>query len=237
MPFCKKCGRGLPLDADFCSNCGTKVEGRERTYEQQNNGYNNNGYNNNGYNNNGYNNNGYNANYNSNSDYQTYQEPPRDRGDGGAARRQNTLDHFYLRLKWERIAWSIASKVFIILGAVLLTISLIIFIIGIANGIGYVSFFLPFWYSFYGVSIAGIGVVNYIMVGKVQRYMDGLYHNCEPAVTRGESVGMIIFCYFFNTVALVFYLINFIQIKCNREDFEEIRRLQMNSNHGNGYWQ
>ena len=90
MPFCKKCGRGLPLDADFCSSCGTRVEGRERAYEQQNNGYNN-GYNNNG---NGYQNNGYNANNNSNTDYQTYQEPPRDHGDGGAARRQSTLDHF-----------------------------------------------------------------------------------------------------------------------------------------------
>lgn len=221
MPFCQKCGRGLPLDAEYCSNCGTKAESSEantqyKTYEEPRQEY---------------------------TYTQAPPNPPYESYDDGAARRQKTLDNFYLRLKWELKAWSIASKVLIIFGAILMAFTMIFFIAGVAGGSDTVAL-IPFsmYYGFLASTVLGIGVVNSVMKGKVQKYMEGLYYDCGPAVVRGESIGMIVFNYFFNTIALVFFLINFIQIKMHKEEFEEIRRLQLNArqnsaNNNTVYWQ
>lgn len=198
MPFCPKCGKGLPTDAGFCPSCGCSFE----------------------------------ENFVNETAYSTQEScppvAPAQYSDGGAARRQQLLDNFYLRLKWERKAWSIAGKVFTIMGAAITGISLLLFIIGFAN-MGEVliaSFSMAFSYFFMGTTYLGIGIVNLILKGKVSKYMEGLYHDCGPAIKRGESIGMIVFNAIFNTIALVFYVINFITIKEHREDFEEIRRLQ-----------
>ena len=207
MPFCLKCGKGLPTDAGFCPSCGCSLE----------------------------------ENFVNETAYSTQEAcppvAPAQYSDGGAARRQQLLDNFYLRLKWERKAWSIAGKVFTIMGAAITGISLLLFIIGFAN-MGEVliaSFSMAFSYLFMGTTYLGIGIVNLILKGKVSKYMEGLYYDCGPAIRRGESIGMIVFNAIFNTIALVFYVINFITIKEHREDFEEIRRLQLAAKNNNTY--
>ncbi len=218
MPFCNRCGHGIPVDATVCPSCG------EVFSVNTDNGA-----------------------YNSQTHYNTYnQTPPPPRApyeseEQAAARRQRLIDNFYLRLKWEHKAWSIMGKVMTIFGGVCAGISLICLIAAIASWSEMSAFFGAYAYVFfiYTIAVLPLGIVGIIMTGKVKKYMDGLYYDCGPAVTRGESIGMIIFNYLFNGVALVFYLINFIHIKCHKREFEEVRRLQLNSNSqsGNTYWQ
>ena len=207
MPFCPNCGKGLPTDAVFCPSCGSSLE------------------------------------VNTNNDNSFNEQPacppvaPSQYTDDGAARRQKLLDNFSLRLKWELKAWSIAEKVWCIMGGAFLGISLLMMIIGFANigDPGMVALPMSFSYLFVGATYLGIGIVNSVLKSKVRKYMEGLYYDCGPAVTRGESIGMIVFNALFNTVALVFYLINFITVKEHRSEFEEIRRLQLSARNNNYY--
>ena len=49
-----------------------------------------------------------------------------------------------------------------------------------------------------------------------------LYKDFRAAHKRCNSIGMIIFGYFFNTIALVFYVINFVRMKSNKAMAERI---------------
>lgn len=219
MPFCNRCGHGVSTDATFCPSCG-------EVFNQNAN-------------------NTANANQNQYNSYNQYnQAPPRapyESPEEAAGRRQRVIDNFYLRLKWEHKAWSITGKVMTIFGGVCAGISLICLIAAIAAWSEMSAFFGMYAYLFFIYTLVAlpIGIVSIIMTGKVKKYMDGLYYDCGPAVTRGESIGMLIFNYMFNTVALVFYIINFAHIKMHKSEFEEIRRLQLNSNaqSGNTHWQ
>ncbi len=212
MPFCNKCGHGVAVDATVCPSCG-------EVFNQNDN-------------------NTANANQNQYNSYNQYnQAPPRapyESPEEAAVRRQRVIDNFYLRLKWELKAWSIASKVFTILGSVLMFITAVMFVMSFVGGEDTIGMlFFAMYYGFFASMILGIGIINVIMKGKVQKYMDGLYYDCGPAVVRGESIGMIIFEYFFNNIALVFFVINFIHIKTNKAVFDEIRHLQYHNNRAN----
>ena len=235
MPFCKNCGRGLPLDADFCSSCGTRVEKEEPSVNQQSEA---------SYEHVNYGSGAEQSYSDANNGQQGYTyaqydgappSAPFNSEEQAAANRQKVIDNLYLRLKWERIAWSISSKVMIILGAILMGLTFFMFVCGAALGGEDAAYMIAFsfYYGFFASAILAIGIINKIMVGKVQRYMDGLYTDCGPAVTRCESIGMIIFEYFFNNIALVFFIINFIHVKTHKKELEEIRRLQLNANQQN----
>ena len=126
-------------------------------------------------------------------------------------------------LRWERKAWSIAGKVYLILGIILTALYFLIGVIIVAVGgemapVGgmfiYVSFFLA-------VLIA-VGIVNIKAAGKIDQYTDTLFKDFRAAYKRCGSIGMIIFGYFFNTIALVFYVINFVRMKTNRDMADRI---------------
>ena len=220
MPFCNRCGHGVSTDATYCPSCGEvfNQNANNTAYANQNQ-------------------------YNTYDQYNQYnQAPPRapyESPEEASARRQRVIDNFYLRLKWEHKAWSIYGKVMTIFGAVCGGITLISFIAMLFTFGEMATFWGLYAYLFfiYTIITLPVGIVSIIMTGKVKSYMDGLYYDCGPAVTRGESIGMLIFNYLFNTVALVFYIINFAHVKSHKSEFEEIRRLQLmsNSNNGNNY--
>lgn len=207
MPFCPKCGKGIPTDTGFCPSCGCSLE----------------------------------ENFVNETAYSTQMAcppvAPAQYSDGGAARRQQLLDNFYLRLKWELKAWRIYARVWFIFGAVFAGLSLLLFLSGLFLDMpeAFAMYYMAFIYSFVSSLYIAEGVICAILKNKVTKYMDGLYYDCSPAVTRGESIGMIVFNALFNQVALVFYLINFITIKEHREEFEEINRLQFAARNNDTY--
>lgn len=132
------------------------------------------------------------------------------------------LDQTHRLLRWERKAWSIAGKVYLIMGIVYAALFFLMGVLALAMSegdevgmaIGSVMIFL-YCIVFGGLFIA-IGVINIITAGKMPQYTDTLYKDFRAAHKRCNSIGMIIFGYFFNTIALVFYVINFVRMKCNK---------------------
>ena len=82
----------------------------------------------------------------------------------------------------------------------------------------------------YGVLFLPIAIVNMVLKGKVGKYRDKLYTDCTDGVKHAGSVGTIVLAAFFNTIALIFIIINFVFVKNNRETFERIKANQANYN-------
>lgn len=126
-------------------------------------------------------------------------------------------------LRWERKAWSIAGKAYLILGIVFAAFFGLMAIIFAA--IDEVSFltgiFLVYSLIFGGMFIA-IGIVNRKAADRIVYYQERFDRDFKATYKRCDSVGMIIFCYFFNQVSMVFYIINFVRMKCNKALIRQI---------------
>lgn len=130
------------------------------------------------------------------------------------------LEETHKFLRWERKAWSISGKVLLIFGIVFGALFLLMGIVFAAQGIeneGLPMGIMFFLYALiYGVMFIGIGIVNLTAAGKIPQYTDTMYKDFRAAHQRCGSVGMIVFGYFFNTIALIFYVINFVRMKSNK---------------------
>ncbi len=123
-------------------------------------------------------------------------------------------------LRWEKKAWTISGIVFTILGALFIGMfglfGLIALIEEPAMGIMF------FFYSIiYGMFLA-IGIISLIAAKKIPFYLDTIDRNFHFAADRCGSVGMLIFTIFFNEIALIFFLINFVRMKSNPSSIERI---------------
>lgn len=128
------------------------------------------------------------------------------------------LDVTHRFLRWERKAWSVTGKVLLIFGIVLAALLCIIGIaVGAASSEIAVTIMLIVYAIVYSVLLIGIGIVNLKAGGKIAQYTDTLYKDFSIANKRCNSIGMIIFTYFFNNIALVFFVINFVRMKCNKK--------------------
>lgn len=136
------------------------------------------------------------------------------------------LDETHKFLRWEKKAWSIAGKVFLILGIVFAALFFLLGIILAATESPEVGIVFLMYTLIYGVMIIAIGIVNIKAAGKIDQYTETLYKDFSLANNRCNSIGMIIFCYFFNNVALVFFVINFVRMKCNKAMRERILKRQ-----------
>lgn len=137
------------------------------------------------------------------------------------------LDETHKFLRWEKKAWSIAGKVQLIVGIVF---AALFFLLGLIIGVAseepaMIAMFLAYA-LIYGVLFIGIGIVNLKAAGKIDQYTETLYKNFSLADKRCNSIGMIVFCYFFNNIALVFFVINFVRMKCNKTMRERILKRQ-----------
>lgn len=129
---------------------------------------------------------------------------------GNKEAQQALLDNIYLRLKHERLCWKIFG--FVWLGyAALFTI---------------IGFFAPVVFLYVALMYVPLGIINFKMIGKVDYYMNTLYTDCEPVVKRCSSVGMIVFGAIFNTIAMIFIIINFVNVKSNADTLREIKHNQ-----------
>ena len=134
------------------------------------------------------------------------------------------LNTFYNRLCTERKCWRIFAFVF--LGFALLFFFFACFFIGIgaSEGEPFMAGFMGGLYISYGFFVfLPVCIADFIIASKVSRYIDSVYSDCGPAITRSGCAGAIVLGALFNTVAMIFIIINFIYIKRNRAVFEQIR--------------
>ena len=134
---------------------------------------------------------------------------------------QEFLDTTHRLLRWERKAWSILGKFFLIFGLIFAGIfTLVSFIAAATTDDAFFAIFMV--YTIYGAMFAGIGIVNLIACNKIPQYLDNMYADFLPTRDRCGSIGMIVFTYFFNNIALVFFVINFVRMKTNKDMINRI---------------
>lgn len=140
------------------------------------------------------------------------------------AEEQEFLDTTHRLLRWEQKAWRITGTVFTILGAVFAAIFTLVALIGVMVGEDG-EFFAMFFFVYaivYGGIFLGVGFLNMKAAQKIPQYLSRLYTDFKFAEDRCGSVGMMIFTIFFNEVALVFFIINFVRMKSNKPLIERI---------------
>lgn len=196
MSFCTKCGKELMEGATFCGGCGAPVKVVEQAEPMEAEQV---------------------------LESQVYPAEPISATDhsGLYAEEKECLDNYYKLLKWERISWSISGKVMLILGIIFVALfALIGFIAAVEEP--FVGVLMFVYVMIYGAIFFPFAIISLKMVGKVQYYMDTLYTDIRPTVKRCGSIGMIVFEYFFGTISPVFFIINFVRTKCNKDVINRI---------------
>lgn len=141
-----------------------------------------------------------------------------------AAEEQEFLDVTHRLLRWEQKAWKIAGIVFTIVGAAFAAIFSLVALIGVMLGEDG-EFFTMFFFLYailYGGIFLALGFINTKAAGKIPAYLSRMYTDFKFAEDRCGSVGMMVFTIFFNEVALVFFIINFVRMKSNKPLIERI---------------
>lgn len=207
--FCQKCGSPVEDGVKFCPNCGNPTDDKA-TYIQ--------------------------------SAPTGAQNDPRD-----PALQDECMRSLYNHLRHEKTAWKVCGIVLTVSCALLIFIGIVLTVSGIGSAVINEPYSYDYQYSsadvyavgavsggavllIYGILFAPVAVIDLIMIGKTQRYIDSLYKDCGEAVTRCGSVGMIVFGALFNEIALIFIIINFVKVKRYRAVFDEVRRLQLGGN-------
>ena len=143
------------------------------------------------------------------------------------------LETTHRLLRWEQNAWSIASKVFIIVGIVFAAFFMLFFLIGLivtAVGESYgggIFMVIGFAYALiFGGTFIALGIVSKKAGKKLPQYIDTVYTDFSLTYKRCGSVGMLIFSIIFGAVSPIFFIINFVRMKANRATIERIMKNQ-----------
>lgn len=143
------------------------------------------------------------------------------------------LENTHRLLRWERKAWSIAAKVFIITGIVFAALFMLFALIGIIFIIDGDSFGggmltgIGFMYAIiFGVMFIALGIVSKKAEEKLPQYIETVYTDFSLSYNRCGNIGMLIFSVLLGVVSPVFFIINFVRMKSNRAAIERIIRKQ-----------
>lgn len=135
------------------------------------------------------------------------------------AEEQEFLELTHRLLRWERKAWSIAGKVYLITGIIFAALFFLIGIAFVAAG-DYVLEAMGVIYLLYSIIFGGMfvafGIVNQKAADKIPFYIENLYVDFHYAADRCGSVGMLVFSAIFGDVARIFFIINFVRMKANK---------------------
>ena len=156
--------------------------------------------------------------------------------DAEAQEDKECLDNFYTFLKWERFGWK--------LSAILLLVATIIFVliglIALAGGAVAYSHYeynsmpetlsfgiISFMYLFLSLILyLPLTIINFSMSKRTKNYMNLVYTDIEAVEERCSNIGIIVLGAFFNTLALIFIIINFVRTKTNKRIIERIKNKQ-----------
>ena len=198
MSYCVKCGKEIEKDAAFCTECGATVEKEIPTAPEQNN---------------------------------VPVQSPTFNEEFDREERE-FLDNTHKLLRWELKAWSIASKVWIIMGIIYAVVFSIYTIVGIAMSAS--DYFLGGFFIGFGTTAAilgggmfiGLGIVSRKASEKLPQYIDTVYTDFSVSYKRCGNIGMLIFNVILGVVSPIFFIINFVRMKANRNVIERIMKNQ-----------
>lgn len=219
MKYCTKCGYQLPDEAKFCNACGASAEAVNHTQSEPENPY---------------------ASQVTPATEQaniqsvnSHTEAPKT-DEELLAEEQALLNKFSIALKHERLAWKIYGIVLVIITAYIIAFGLIMGIFtgaaaAATGGEAFVASLFFLMYLFMGLMFLPIAIINLSMKNKLEKYRAKLYTDCTDGIGH-FSVGSIVFCAFFNGVALVFNIVYFIIAKNNAAVIERIKARQKEYN-------
>ena len=146
---------------------------------------------------------------------------------GDLREEQEFLDTTHRLLRWERRAWNILGTYLFIGGIMIVALCSILGFMGLilaveGDNTGADTIALSAIYGLAGILYIGWGALHKIAAGKINQYIDNLYNDFKPTEDRCGSIGMIVFAYFFNSIALVFFIINFVRMKTNKSIIQRI---------------
>jgi len=126
-------------------------------------------------------------------------------------------------LRWERKAWRITGTVYIILGIVFAALYSLIAVASMIDtdvelvvmGTVFIVYALIF-----GSMFIGLGVVNRVAAKKIDFYLNSIDGDFRPTYKRCSAVGMIVLCALFNSIAFIFFVINFANMKARKNEIE-----------------
>ena len=81
-------------------------------------------------------------------------------------------------------------------------------------------------YMLYGLLFLPVAIVNLKMVSRAEHYMNIVYTDAAAVEERAGNVGMIVLAAFFNSIALVFIIINFVRSKTEKDVLKSAQRRQ-----------
>lgn len=131
-------------------------------------------------------------------------------------------------LHWERNLWKIGGIIMTACGGFLMLISLIILGSGTpptgpeGAELDPMSSLVLLIYLLYSSVFLAMGIVNLVTASRISPYLDNMEKNFAPTAKRLDSVGRIVYTIIFNGYAVIFYLINFVRLKENKDTVERI---------------
>lgn len=197
MRYCIRCGKELIEGAAFCAGCGAPVQNKPPIVPVQN-------------------------------ELPIAPAQPKAYGDEIVSEARAFLADTHKLLRWEMKAWSIASTVWTIVGVVYAAIFSFFMLIGMALSMGGIFFtgFGAFGVLFFGGSFIGLGIVSRKAADKLPQYINTVYTDFSIAYKRCGNIGMLVFCAILGVVAPIFFIINFVRMKANRNVIEFIIQTQ-----------
>ena len=142
------------------------------------------------------------------------------------------LETTHRLLRWEHKAWSIASKVFLIMGIVFAALFSLVFLVGIAAAIdgdafGGIALGMGLAYAiFFGGTFIALGIINKKASQKLPQYIDTVYTDFSLTYNRCGNIGMLVFSVILGAISPIFFIINFVRMKTNRALIERIIQSQ-----------
>ena len=151
--------------------------------------------------------------------------------DMGIQKEKECLDGFYRLYKYERLAWKISGIVLLIISCLFGLFALMFLAMSATEGM---TAFLGVYYLVFSVILLPVAIVNLKMVGKAEHYMNIVYTDAPAVEERSGNVGMIILSAFFNEIAMIFIIINFVRTKNNKEVLRSaaVRQAQFRNKNG-----
>ena len=147
---------------------------------------------------------------------------------------EKVMADFKKFLGLEHFGWKLGAILVLVSAIILIILSIVFIAIGASvnsqtDFAGFPGVILGVSYLIVSlIALLPAAIISFIMIKKVEYYQSTLDTDISIARTRCTSVGMMVFFILFNTIAAIFFIINFVKTKNNAEAFDRIAAAQKN---------